>query len=144
MSELATAHGASTPAVQAEPYTSRSAMDVALENATEGCVREAYGVVDAAYRALHAPTQALRDLYDTIANDEARHAQLSWDIAHWLEPQLTKAQRQTLATARQRAHMELCEQLLSSQRASQVQHLGAPTPRTAAHMAQVLYAQLAA
>jgi len=43
-----------------------------------------------------------------IAREETSHAQLSWDLAAWAEPRLTRAARTRVAHARSRAFEELC------------------------------------
>jgi hypothetical protein len=42
-----------------------------------------------------------------IAADETRHAELSWTIAEWLEPQLPEGERSLLAAAREQAVRQL-------------------------------------
>jgi hypothetical protein len=42
-----------------------------------------------------------------IAEDETRHAELSWRVAEWLEPQLTERQRACIAKARREAFISL-------------------------------------
>ena len=42
----------------------------------------------------HAPT------YAAIADDEGGHADLAWDVAAWLEPRLTSAERADVEAAR--------------------------------------------
>lgn len=86
----------------APAWTTRSALDLALENAAEGCVRETYGALVATYQAASAEDPRVRAALTRIAADETEHAAFSWDLAAWLDQQLTTAeQAQVLA---RRAH----------------------------------------
>src|SRR5690606_24966956 len=73
--------------------TTRSAYAMALENAVEGCVRETYGALVGLYQAQAAQDLALREAMADIAQDELRHAALSWRVAAWLETQLSAEKR---------------------------------------------------
>jgi len=56
-------------------------VDVALENAVEGCVRETYGALIATRQAEAASDPVVRRAMRKIAADETAHAALSWDVA---------------------------------------------------------------
>lgn len=56
---------------------------IAAENASEGCVREAYGALTAAWMASAAGDAEVRATFAAVAGDELCHAELSWDIASW-------------------------------------------------------------
>ena len=66
---------------------------IALENAVEGCVREGYAAIVAALQARRAPAPAFRTTMAAIADDEAAHAQLAWDVDAWLRPHLRRMAR---------------------------------------------------
>lgn len=86
----------------APAWPTRSALDLALENAAEGCVRETYGALVATYQAASAEDPRVRAALTRIAADETEHAAFSWDLGAWLDQQLTSAeQAQVLA---RRAH----------------------------------------
>ena len=70
--------------------------ELARHNATEGCVGEAIGAVQAAYAARHATDPAVASVMATIARDEARHAVLSFAIDDWLRPRLGAARRRAV------------------------------------------------
>ena len=53
----------------------------------------------------------LRLAYQRIAADEARHAQLSWDIAAWAEQKLDAPARERIAKGRRRSAHELAERV---------------------------------
>ena len=143
MAELARAHGVSCLPVEVEPQDELELFAFALENAVEGCVRETFGVVDAAFRATRAPTAELRALYARIAADEARHAELSWDVAAWVEPLLDEHERNALALARTAAHDELRGQLARERPSQLARQLGAPRAEEAVAMAEHLQQRLA-
>jgi hypothetical protein len=90
---------------------SRSVLEIALENAVEGCVRETYGAVVAAYQARVAQDPAIAAALAEIAVDEAAHAQLSWDVADFLDAQLSGIEREQVSTARVRAAEQLHNEL---------------------------------
>ena len=79
---------------------------LAIENAVEGCVRETYGVVGAAWLARLVPAQ-FRDALDSVAEDEATHAALAWDLDAWLISGLSQGARARVSAARSAAFAEL-------------------------------------
>lgn len=113
--ELATALAhrfgrAPAPVVVGE-HAPRSLFAMALENAVEGVVRETYGAAAALYRAEHAADPDVARALAEIADDECRHAELSWDLARWAETRLTAAERDAVRAAMREAARELEEQL---------------------------------
>lgn len=81
--------GARVPDVRRSPSSRRSLSALAIDNAIEGCVREAYGALVAAHQAEHAEDADVRVAYREIAVDEARHALLSLAIHDWARAQLS-------------------------------------------------------
>ena len=144
MQALAEARGARPSAVEVAPSAPRSLVAFAIENAVEGCVRETYGVVDAAFRAHRAPTAELRAVYAEIAADEARHAGLAWDVAAWLQGRLTPPERTAVQEAMGAAQDELERALSEPCHPSLAEQLGAPNDTEAVAMARALRRQLAA
>jgi hypothetical protein len=67
----------------------RSLVEVAAENVREGCVRETFGAVTAAYQSRHAADPGVRSMMNVIAVDEARHARLAWEIDAWVSSALS-------------------------------------------------------
>jgi hypothetical protein len=65
-----------------------SLSDLARENAVEGCVRETYGALVAFHQALNARDSVVQSTMETIAQDETRHAALSWAVFHWAAERL--------------------------------------------------------
>jgi hypothetical protein len=93
--------------LEVAPARPRSPFAIALENAVEGCIRETYGALVAHFQAATATRSDVREAMRGIAHDETAHASLSWDVAAWLEPRLTEAERQQLHDARRDALREL-------------------------------------
>lgn len=91
----------SLPRVSQSPL--RSLEEIAQENAVEGCVSETYGALLASFQAVHAADPAIRSAMSGIAEDETRHAALSWQVAMWAERKLGASARARLKAARRRA-----------------------------------------
>ncbi|HKP63871.1 MAG TPA: hypothetical protein VJV78_44355 [Polyangiales bacterium] len=100
MTALARSFGAKPRAPQIQPQPRRARFEFALDNAVEGCVRETFGALLAHHQAALAGDPAVAVQMARIAEDETRHAELSWNIAVWLEPQLSAAERAELQGAR--------------------------------------------
>jgi hypothetical protein len=98
--------GAEVPKVEVEPMRIRSLLEIAVENAVEGCVRETYGALEAGVQAAQADAE-FRPLMQKIAADEARHAELAHDVAAWIETRLSSEERAIVAQARAAALEEL-------------------------------------
>jgi len=74
---LARRFGAQAQAPRIDPRASRDLFELALDNASEGCVRETFGALLAHHQALRAADEGIRAAMVTIADDETRHAELS-------------------------------------------------------------------
>lgn len=131
MALLARRFGATPPQVEVEALAPRSPFAIALENAVEGCVRETYGALVAAYQARTASDPELRSVLDRIARDEARHAALAHDVAAWLEPRLDDEERAAIARARADAVADLRAAVLRPPAADVAALAGMPKPREA-------------
>ena len=90
MTALAARRGARVPAVRIPEPASRSVEELAIENAVEGCVRETWGAVVARWQAHRARNAELRTVFAAIAEDEARHAALAWEIDRWARTHLDR------------------------------------------------------
>ncbi len=128
---LARRFGATVPNVEVAPYTPRDAFDVAYENAVEGTIRETYGALVAAFQAESAAPE-LRPLLRSIAHDEARHAELAWDVARWLDTVLSADERRRLEDSKAHAMAELREWVVRTiEDAEVVRFAGLPRPQEA-------------
>ena len=135
---LARKYGVSPAAPVIAPETETSLFAIAAENAREGCVRETYGAL-VAHRQMALATDAdVRTCMTAIADEETEHAALSWDIAAWIETQLSPAERDVLAAERHRAYVELAGALAVEVDADIVAKSGVPHRDEALRMLQGL------
>ena len=100
--DLAERHGAA-PMVLASHAATPSLFELALENATEGCVRETFGAIVTLHQATHAESAEIRAAFAAIADDEAEHAALSWELKTWFDTRLTAAERAYVQNAHETA-----------------------------------------
>jgi len=106
---LARRYGGEPPAVELEALAPRALVEVARENAVEGCVGETWGAVVAYHQAAHAADARVRAALARVADDEARHAELAWAIAAWAEPLLSSRERAAIAAARREAALRIID-----------------------------------
>ncbi len=119
----------------------RSLLAIALENAVEGCVRETWGALLAAYQAEHAEG-SLRGMFRVIARDEAQHALLGHRVAEWAERSLPATERAQVASARAQAVEALFASLAVEPAPEFVRVAGVPRSAQALAMARTLFTQL--
>ena len=84
-----------------------SLLELALDNAVEGCVAETFAAMLAHHHAEVAPDPRLRALFFPIAEDETEHAQLAHDLHAWFLSQLSEAEAERVRAARRTALAEL-------------------------------------
>lgn len=118
---------------------------IAIENATEGCVRETFGALSADWQALHARSEELARAYGAIAKDELRHARLAWRVAHFAEHRLSAPARRRVREAQQEAVRSLAGELATEPHSELVHHAGLPRSKPAArllaHLEKHLFSQ---
>lgn len=117
-----------------------SLVAIALHNAIEGCVHEAFAAILAAHQARHAPGD-LRPAFARIADDECRHGQLAWELHDWLVARLAAEGRERVEVA-WRGALDGLPALAAAQAHDTPAGLGWPTPARAAAMA-LSFARLA-
>ncbi|WP_244221838.1 ferritin-like domain-containing protein [Corallococcus exercitus] len=127
-SRLARRFGAVPPPPSVADVPPRPLIEVLLDNAVEGCVRETYGALVAHHQALHAEDPEIREAMAVIAEDETRHAGLSWDINAWAAPKLSQAERDTLREARRQALAVLRAEVAVPLDARLTAEAGLPSP----------------
>jgi hypothetical protein len=118
MRVLADRHGGTwEPPVVDAPEEARSLEAIAIENAVEGCVGESFAALLAGWQAEHATDPLVARTMVVIARDEARHADLAWDVHEWAMQKLDRQARARVAAAMQaaarlmtHAHTELTAQ----------------------------------
>jgi hypothetical protein len=103
--------GHALPALDLPPPRAREVFDIALENAREGCVRETFAALLALRQSTAATDPLVAGAMATIARDEVKHAELSWEIAEWLEGRLDDDDRRAVHDARRRTIAELRSEL---------------------------------
>ncbi|SEU13663.1 hypothetical protein SAMN05443639_10862 [Stigmatella erecta] len=128
---LAGLFGAVPPRPGVEALPLRSLFEVALDNAVEGCVRETFGALVAHHQAAHARDEGIRQVMAQIAEDETRHAGLSWAIDRWVQPKLSAPERERLREARARAVAALREEMATAPEAVLIEEAGLPPPAVA-------------
>lgn len=109
--EIARRYGGRVAAARAGERYVRSAEDIAIENAVEGCVRETYAALVAHWQAAHASDERIRAAMTRIAADETRHAALAWSVAEWLRTRLHSSGRARVARRRRRAVRKLAREV---------------------------------
>lgn len=103
IAQLAVACGAEVEPVRRAPGEWESVHALAIDNAIEGCTREAYAALVAARQALVAGEADVRAVYAAIATDEARHALLSMRLDAWARERLAPAERREVGARRRAA-----------------------------------------
>lgn len=141
---LAERFGASVETPRVEPRPLRSLFEVALDNAVEGCVRETYGALVAHHQAAHAADAEIRDVMQRIADDETRHAELSWDIAAWAATRLSPSELAQVRQAQREAVATLRAELSAPVHPALVETAGLPDSASAVAMLDVLLSGLPA
>ncbi|HTU61725.1 MAG TPA: hypothetical protein VMF89_24885 [Polyangiales bacterium] len=134
MGGLAQRFGAELEPARITPAASRDALAIAIENAVEGCVRETYGAALACYQAETAQDPAVRAVMARVFEDETKHAQLAWEIAAWLEPQLADADREAVQHARSAAYAQLRSEIETSLSQEARARIGMPSVAVGARL----------
>lgn len=135
---LAERFGGAVEAPRVEPLPLRPLFEVALDNAVEGCVRETYGALVAHHQAAHAADAELREVMQRIADDETRHAALSWDLAAWAATRLSPSEREQLRAAQREAVATLRAELSAPVHPALVETAGLPDAASALAMLDVM------
>jgi hypothetical protein len=141
---LARRHGGTYVPPRIARPAERSLEAVAIENAVEGCVRETYGALAAAFHAHNAVDPTIRRAMRSIARDEARHAALSWRIFRWANRRLSPESQRRVLSERDQAAAALINELGHNPPPSVVTTAGAPRPTVARELARALSRALAA
>lgn len=109
------------------PRGGRSLVEIAIENAAEGCVRELFGAACAHLQAQQARDPKIRATWQRIASEETTHAEWSLALDAWLRDQLTDSERRSVAEARRGAVADLRTSTRVEPSAILVQEAGVPT-----------------
>lgn len=74
--------------IEVSHYPVRSLLEIAIENAIEGCVGESFAALENLYQSYFAKNPTIKALHQSIVFDEIAHAELSWQIHDWINQQL--------------------------------------------------------
>nr|MBK7070205.1 ferritin-like domain-containing protein [Deltaproteobacteria bacterium] len=143
MGRLAGRAGAAVPPVEVEAPRARTAFAIARENAVEGCVHETWAAMEALAQSSRAARPGVAAAMGPIADDEVRHAALAWQVAAWLEPRLSEAERAAVREAREGARAALAARVARGYDRGLGEALGLPPPGLAVRLVASLHAALA-
>lgn len=116
----------------------RSVLELARENAREGCVGETYAALQAAWQAQHARDPAVRTLMTSLARDESKHAAVSWAVHAWAMEQLNQDVKANVAQEMALAWQDLEALAQDAPPRELVELLGLPNPGAAKALVQGL------
>ncbi len=120
----------------------KSLFELARENAVEGCVRETFGALVAAYQAETATDPEIAAAMRVIAQDEADHAALGHEIDAWLRPLLSQEQRALVEKARLEAIATFAQGMAQEHQAGVHEAAGFPRPDVASLLHESLFRHL--
>lgn len=143
LNKLANRYGGSFNGEALPCDTGASLLDIALHNAVEGCVNEAWAACLAAHQARAATDATIRRVFAQIARDEVRHAQLAWDLHGWMLSQLTEAEQALVQEAQQEAIDALQQQQVNNDNAM-TRFIGLPDANTNRRLKAAFAQELAA
>jgi len=98
--------GQVTPATRAPARGRDALVRLAAESWVDGCLGEGKAAAAAAQEARLAETPKLRELQTMIAVDEARHADLAWDVLAWTVREGGDDVRHAMSAVREATPME--------------------------------------
>lgn len=134
---LAAARGGVCERVRARRPSARSLLELARENAVEGCVHETFAAARAAWQAEHATDASVRRVACGLAQDEAGHADLAADLHAWALSVLAPEQAAEVEAARVGAWRRLVDAPPHEPDVDAVA-VGVPTRDTAGRLALAL------
>jgi hypothetical protein len=140
---LARKRGVRPPAPRVRATPLRSVFELALDNAREGCVREAFGALVGLHQAEHATDLDVRRAMHAIAHDEVSHASFSFQLARYLDSQLDDEQREQVAAARDEAIGAVLAQALTFEDVEWREAFGLPDADTLYALARAFHTQFA-
>lgn len=142
VSALARRFGGTPVRPRVTPLPLRPLVEVARDNAVEGCVRETFGALVAHRQALQAKDPEVRRELQAIAQDETRHAALSWSVHEWVTPRLSRDERHQLRTAQREAVATLRAESAEAVDPAVVEQAGMPAADEAVTLVDALTSTL--
>jgi len=143
MARIARQHGGHPIAPRVQPTVPRSLVEVVADNAAEGCTRETYGALVAHVQARRATDPGVRRALTRIAEDETRHAALSWRLDAWARARMSASERRALSRARARSWERLEGELTAEYHPRVHAEAGMPAPDEARALYRGLRSALA-
>jgi len=138
MSALAKRFGGEFKAPRVRARRPRSLRAMAIENAVEGCVREAFGALVATHQAACASDARVRRAMRKIAVDETSHAALAFRVGAWIEGRLDAMAARSVRASIRRAGKRLLRDAATPVHPALARELGLPRPEAALKMARGL------
>ena len=142
MKMLAKIYGAEPQKVAVEPFRLRPLVEIAEENAREGCIRETFGALLAMWQARHAEEEAVRRVMERISYEESLHGALSWKIDEWIQSKLTSDEKKRCQQAHQEALTIIQQELQQEQNPALIRYCGFPNREQSNLLYQQLKAEL--
>lgn len=143
VASLAMKRGARAPSPRLEPPPLRTLEEVATENATEGCVREAFGALVGLYQSVHARAPDVRATMNMIAEDEITHAAFSFRLHHHFATRMDDEARLRVEATRECALAELLHRAFTFEDAPWRDELGLPDADVLFELARAFRQELA-
>lgn len=140
---LARRRGATPPQPRLKPPPLRTLEEVAVDNAAEGCVREAFGALIGLYQSAHAKAPDVRATMKMIAEDEITHAAFSFELDHHFDNRLDSTGQARCTQAREQALADLLHKVFTFSDAPWRTELGLPDADTLFDLARAFSAELA-
>jgi hypothetical protein len=119
----------------------KTLLALAEENMREGCVHETFAALVALYQSENASDPDIKGVMKQLAEDEAQHAMLAWEIHEWAEKQLSEEEKQRLSDIQRKALGNLLVQPVSLS-AEDANRIGLPSPETRKALSLGLQAEL--
>lgn len=136
MRALAQKHGVEARRPLVKQTAVRSLEELAWDNALEGCGREAFGALIGWFQAAAAEDEPFRTIIARIAEDETRHAALSYAIHTVARFRVSPQVRRRIDRARAQAMTELASTVADDAPEAMAAAFGLPTGATARSLAQ--------
>jgi len=133
MTAQAERYGGTVPEAARGKLAIRGLLEIAMENAVEGCVRETFGALTATVQAQRAQDATIRGIMERVAIDETNHAALAWDVAEWLRGELSEDEQAQVKNAMGQAMTDLRGELRIMP-ASGILPVGLPSPAIATQL----------
>jgi hypothetical protein len=100
MTALAAEFGGTPATPEIDPIAPPTLLELARDNAVQGCVGETWAALIARHQADTAELPQIREAMRGLATDETEHAELAWAIDAWLHTKLSPVECTAIAATR--------------------------------------------